>query len=721
MKKIFVALLLFVAFASNAQVIQKINTYGAEYKRMVVDSFLRIALDSLNNAPDGSISFVNHAFYMKDTMWKLIVVPTGTTTVWGTIGGTIGDQSDLMTLLNAKVPKTTTLTINGTAHDLSTNQSWGPFLVPADTIWLHNAITTVQTYTNSLTFSGGLHQVGSNVVALHDEANWNAYKFQGRFVASTTPLNGQVYVYNDTTSQWVPRTVSGGSGTTPTIAEVLAAGHTLLNQNDLFISPTISDPNANLNIVIGDTTYSGDYNNLYSDIGGSYNYVQDASNHWSEADQQPTRWEAYVVNPDSAQRHIKITDAGIWMIDGTQGAGKVWTSDASGLGHWETASGGSTPDLQAVTAVGNETSYEIKTTGSFTAKDGTTDAVYVFGSGGRGEIDFLSSGGQWNYLTTQAALSATETLYLPNTGNTNDTIVTAYDLRQALSGVGGGSTRFGFSGEDVTSTGNRSFNAGTYQFYITRPSGSALWFDNTSYEIYNYTDGTHNSDIFSTTGSGTNANYTKIEEHNGSVRTALQVDQYGVRMDLPSGTYPYIVDGGVPIDTLARLRDLRALATPTINSILAASGSGNYLTTSYFVDYGAHNNILYEQDHYRTEYFMEEYFRFTTSTDHGLLMYDAGFMPVMRNSTFNITQNVSDPGYILNGNHTITMIDPTSVTGSASGSGQIVYVYARPSSFWTISGATVQQPDATAITSFVGGAMYMLMWSTADSAWIKMN
>lgn len=196
----------------------------------------------------------------------------------------------------------------------------------------------------------------------------------------------------------------------------------------------------------------------------------------------------------------------------------------------------------------------------------------------------------------------------------------------------------------------------------------------------------------------------------------VKVDATGIQ--LKDGTEG---DGKVWTSDAAGYGHWGDVSTPNINSILSASGSGNYLTAGYFVDYGAHNNVLYEQDHYRTEYFMEDFFRFTSSTDHGLLMYDAGFMPVMRNSNFNVTQNVSDPGYILNGNHTITMIDPTTVTGSASGSGQIVYVYARPGSFWTIAGATVQQPDGTAITSFAGGAMFQLMWSSADTAWIKMN
>jgi hypothetical protein len=214
MKKLFFAFSFLFAITSQAQVIQKVNTYGFEYKRLEVDSFLRISLDTLSSAPDGSIAFLNHSTFVKDTIWKVIATPDGVTAVWGTIGGTIGDQTDLMSLLNAKVPKTTTLTIDGVAHDLSTNQSWGPFLNPADTQWLHDQVVNVTTYTNSLTFSDGLHQAGNNIVALHDEAHWNANRFQGRFVSTATPLNGQVYAWDSIGQAWKPTTITSGSSIT---------------------------------------------------------------------------------------------------------------------------------------------------------------------------------------------------------------------------------------------------------------------------------------------------------------------------------------------------------------------------------------------------------------------------------------------------------------------------------------------------------------------------
>jgi len=47
----------------------------------------------------------------------------GVASEWGQIGGTLSDQTDLQNALNAKVPTSRTLTINGTAYDLSQNRS----------------------------------------------------------------------------------------------------------------------------------------------------------------------------------------------------------------------------------------------------------------------------------------------------------------------------------------------------------------------------------------------------------------------------------------------------------------------------------------------------------------------------------------------------------------------------------------------------------------------
>lgn len=129
-------------------------------------------------------------------------------TPWGSIPGDITNQTDLMALLNAKVPGARTLTINGTAYDLSANRSWGPFLTPADTVWLHNQI--VNNGTDNLTFAQGLLRAGNTVVALNENAFWNADKLQGRSVTTISPTNGQVLKWDSDSNKIVWTTSASG-------------------------------------------------------------------------------------------------------------------------------------------------------------------------------------------------------------------------------------------------------------------------------------------------------------------------------------------------------------------------------------------------------------------------------------------------------------------------------------------------------------------------------
>lgn len=220
MKKLILLFSFLSAFVfANSQVLQKNNTWW-EYKLLKADTFLiysdTISLPTSLKTSNYALAAKNDILYMwSPAQLKWLAAghdSVSLTTTWGSIVGNPAAQSDMMALFNAKVPKTTTLTFNGVAQDLSNNRSWGPFIVPADTMWLHDQVVNVTTYTNSLTFSDGLHQAGNNVVALHDEAHWNANKFQGRFVSTTTPINGQVYAWDSTNQIWKPTSVSGGGG-----------------------------------------------------------------------------------------------------------------------------------------------------------------------------------------------------------------------------------------------------------------------------------------------------------------------------------------------------------------------------------------------------------------------------------------------------------------------------------------------------------------------------
>ena len=70
--------------------------------------------------------------------------------VWGSITGTLSNQTDLQSALNLRVPTSRTLTINGTAFDLSANRSW--------TIPTHDAVTLGTP--NGLSLSGQVLSLG---------------------------------------------------------------------------------------------------------------------------------------------------------------------------------------------------------------------------------------------------------------------------------------------------------------------------------------------------------------------------------------------------------------------------------------------------------------------------------------------------------------------------------------------------------------------------------
>lgn len=81
-------------------------------------------LDELHNVSITSPTNGQTLVYDSATsLWKNGASGGGSAT-WGSITGTLSSQTDLQTALNAKVPTTRTLTINGTALDLSADRSW---------------------------------------------------------------------------------------------------------------------------------------------------------------------------------------------------------------------------------------------------------------------------------------------------------------------------------------------------------------------------------------------------------------------------------------------------------------------------------------------------------------------------------------------------------------------------------------------------------------------
>jgi hypothetical protein len=264
MKKIFILLsvLVWVMFAAW-QVPTRWNKNPSPFQFVWVlnDSVNRMPLDTLHDAPDGSLARKNHALWMKDTTWKKIAWLTDVTGggggggAWGSITGTLADQGDLQTALNAKLNKTDTSTMLAhyivglgnlsplfttsklgqfglfTLSSQSANKVFGTtiaglpgFIGPLDSNQVGGLHTQgyydaryVQNVSGSggtLNFTDGIQQLGNNVVALHDLGLWNARRFQGFDIQPGSPSDGDFYVFHSSCNcyELVNITDVGGGG-----------------------------------------------------------------------------------------------------------------------------------------------------------------------------------------------------------------------------------------------------------------------------------------------------------------------------------------------------------------------------------------------------------------------------------------------------------------------------------------------------------------------------
>jgi len=98
---------------------------------------------------------------------------------WGQIGGTLSNQTDLQNALDAKVPTTRTLTINGTTQDLSANRT---FTIPTD---LTVGTTPIASGTNGRV----LFQGTGNVLQQSSSLFWDNAK-DSLGVLNPTPFSG---------------------------------------------------------------------------------------------------------------------------------------------------------------------------------------------------------------------------------------------------------------------------------------------------------------------------------------------------------------------------------------------------------------------------------------------------------------------------------------------------------------------------------------------------
>jgi hypothetical protein len=152
------------------------------------------------------------------------------------------------------VPTSRILTINSVPHDLDSNQSWGPFLVPNDTVWIHNKVMSISNAADSSIYTNGLYKTVNQIGAHYEWPIWNANRLQSFYVNPVIPGNGYFLGFDSLTAQWRPMrpdsVVGGGGGSTPTLQQVTDAGNTTTNSM-LLNGATLKRSTINSNIAFG--------------------------------------------------------------------------------------------------------------------------------------------------------------------------------------------------------------------------------------------------------------------------------------------------------------------------------------------------------------------------------------------------------------------------------------------------------------------------------------
>ena len=135
---------------------------------------------------------------------ELIDAIPPTTIEWGDIGGTLSDQTDLNTALNARVPTTRTLTINGTTQDLSANRT---FTIPTD-------LTVGTTPIASGTIGRVLFQGTGNVLQQSGNLFWD--NTNGRLGIGTSSPTTIVHINGNAAGSEPSLQIRQQANTTPT-------------------------------------------------------------------------------------------------------------------------------------------------------------------------------------------------------------------------------------------------------------------------------------------------------------------------------------------------------------------------------------------------------------------------------------------------------------------------------------------------------------------------
>lgn len=218
--------------------------------------------------------------------------------VWGAITGTLSDQTDLQSALNLKVPTSRTLTINGTALDLSANRSWSVGTVtnvtansplsssggatPAISIQVAN--TSQNGYLSSTDWNTFNNKASALSGTINTLTYWASATTIGSLALASYPSLTEISYVKGVTSaiQTQLNTKIGGSGTANYIAKFNGSsttlGNSIIYDNGTNIGIGTSSPVAKLHLSNGtqslvfspDTATNGPYIQSYNYSSSAY-------------------------------------------------------------------------------------------------------------------------------------------------------------------------------------------------------------------------------------------------------------------------------------------------------------------------------------------------------------------------------------------------------------------------------------------------------------------
>lgn len=392
MKKLIVFIVILFSVKGYTQVYQQPTLFGKEENRFQVHQLLAVPADTItpvtvkNNKPH--IAVKDGVLYAWNVALQKWLPATGDTTN-NNYPTSLGFASDVLTLgrnglsnLTATIPLSTKLNTSDTAAMLA-NYAKNSQIANLTTI-----VNNIQTTQDNTVFTNGLLKTGNQVVALYQQSIWNAGQLQGYNIAATAPTDGQVLKWVAANNRYEPGTGGGsvdlsnyytktqsdarylqsytesdaialaaladtaaairadmaglGGGGSQDLQQTLNNGYTLTKYNQI-----VSPDNLGFRFVAGDSTYSNNTTDFYLDGTMGSLYSQDASQS-TEIRAQASFARMQYMNT----KWVRVDANGIQLRDGTEGVGKVWTSDASGYGHWADPAAGGGDNLNSVLARG---------------------------------------------------------------------------------------------------------------------------------------------------------------------------------------------------------------------------------------------------------------------------------------------------------------------------------------------------------------------------------